>query len=103
MIWTFYDGDDSQSDFPLNVATLLRLKFNCKTNILVEKMEEGRRVCANASEPLFLLFFESFKFGEMKRHELERTGESRLLTSSPDRVQQMVVVNFRLNHTLWLF
>lgn len=39
----------------------------------------------------------------MKRHELERTGESRLLTSSPDRVQQMVVVNFHLNHTLWLF
>lgn len=36
----------------------------------------------------FCFFFESFKFGEMKRHELEQTGESRLLTSSPDRVQQ---------------
>lgn len=52
----FYGRDDSQSDFPLNMATLLRPKFNCKIDILVEKMDEGRRVCANASEPLFLLF-----------------------------------------------
>lgn len=52
----FYGGDNSQSDFSLNVATLLGPKFNCKIDILVEKMEEGRRVCDNASEPLFLLF-----------------------------------------------
>lgn len=55
----FYGRDDSQSDFSLNVATLLRPKFNCKIDILVEKMDEGRRVCANASEPLFLLFLKA--------------------------------------------